>query len=138
MTSLSCRHHHAAFPVAVVPLMAVISKGWLVYLGPDRIQVVLMEICGLDLGASASFERITCCGLGCPNDSVKDVFSGLETAVALSSGEMEPDCMDCSNLLYRDDEAVNERWRHGEVGFGGMNGGDGNLGGTVCCRLKSC
>lgn len=36
---------------------------------------------------------------------------------------------------------MNERKRVGEVdgiGCAGINGGDGGLGGTVCCRLKSC
>lgn len=66
------------------------------------------------------------------------MLSGLETALTLSCGEVVSACMDCSNLLYSDEEAVNERWRVGEIGIGGMNGGDGGLGGTVCCRLKSC
>jgi hypothetical protein len=130
-TSLSCRHHHAFFPVEVVPVIFVREKGCVVYFGPGRMQVGSIGDFGCSSGGG-----ITCCGLGCPNDSVTDIFSGLETALPLSSGDV---WIDCSSLLYRDDEAVNDRWRDGEVGgCGAMNGGDGGFGGTVCCRRKSC
>jgi predicted ATP-grasp superfamily ATP-dependent carboligase len=74
-------------------------------------------------------------------ESAKDisVFSGLETALAFSSGHvfvLSVPCIDCSILVYKDDDAVYERWREidGLVGVVGCSGETGR----VCWRRKSC